>query len=94
MDRFFTSENIQEHGELKGIDMSKILEETRNRKDFDGTTIFANYATDYPPFSWIVSEYNVRGVFKDMIEVIANKLNLTVALKKSTKENLNVWFSK
>ena len=70
------------------------MEETRNRNDFGGTTIFANYATDYPPFSWIDSEFNVRGVFKDMIEVVANKLNLTVALKKSTKENLNVWFAK
>ena len=74
--------------------ISNILEQIRIRSDFGGLTISANYASIFPPFSWVDSEFNIRGVFKDTLEVIANKLNLTFALKKSTEENMNVWFTK
>ena len=78
----------------KGFDISAILEKTRSRNDFRGISFTANFATSYAPFSWVDSETNINGVFKDTLELIAEKLNLTFALKKSTKENLNVWFKK
>ena len=66
----------------------------RNRKNFGGIVFTANFATSYAPFCWVDSESNVNGVFKDTLEVIAEKLNLTFVLKESTRENLNVWFKK
>ena len=76
------------------IEIGNILEKTRTRNNFGGIDFTANFATGYKPFSWVDSESNVRGVFKDTMEIIADKLNLTFVLKKSSEENLNVWFVK
>ena len=78
----------------KDIGIGKILEETRKRNNFGGIAFTTNFATSYAPFSWVDSESDIRGAFRDVLEVIASKLNLTIVLKKSIKENLNVWFKK
>ena len=78
----------------KGIEIGNILEKTRTRNNFGGIVFTANFATGYKPFSWVDSESNVRGVFKDTMEIIADKLNFTFVLKKSSEENLNLWFVK
>ena len=87
---------FQEHDidPQEGFEVVTILEKTRNRNNFGGIVFTANFATSYAPFSWVDSESNVKGVFKDTLEIIAEKLNLTFVLKKSNNENLNVWFKK
>ena len=76
------------------VKIEEILRKTRQRKDFQGMSFFANYYDDFSPYCYVDSEGRVKGLFKDAMEIVATQLNLTLVLKSPKIENKNSWFSK
>ena len=70
------------------------METTRKRKDFGGIEFTANFAHDYPPYSWINSQSKVEGAFKAVVDIITSELNLTFVIKPSKERNKMIWLSK
>ena len=74
--------------------MKRIIEYTKNRSDFKGVPITANYATNYWPFNWIDDDGIKRGLFKDILDIATRNLNLTLIMQDPLEENKGIWFRK
>ena len=79
------------------MNVPAILTFTRERHDFKGLQLFANYA-DYPPLCIVDELANgqkvFRGWFPDTLDIISKYLNLTLEYKEPMEENRNIWYKR
>ena len=72
---------------------SEIIQESRNRKTFNGLKFKANFG-DFPPYCFCQSRDSVRGALLDTITEVCKVLNLTLTIKTPEEQNWNVWANK
>ena len=76
------------------LEIHKILWQTKERNDFDGIPITANYDKKFWPFNWVDSNGNVKGVFHEALKIACSALNLSLSLQKPLDENNGIWYQK
>ena len=80
---------FQKIGELAKTNIIPIIESTKARQDFKGLRLLANYGQFSPYCN--VENNQVGGVFKNILKIISNSLNLTLVLQEPKPENQNIW---
>ena len=85
------SVNYKQHGRLENSNILSIIQETRKRVDFEGTTLIANYAIDFPPYCFVEHDGSISGIYPDSLRTAAHYMNLTLIFQKSKKENAGIW---
>ena len=79
-------------GKSLDLDFSKIIHETRARRDFNGIELRANYVDDFHPFCFInTGDNQVKGAFPDTLKVASKVLNFTLKFQTPRAENRNIW---
>lgn len=80
---------------LDNMDWSKIISDTKSRKDFNGLELKVNYG-DFPPFCLCTSSNPeaLNGALVETIREVSLTLNLTLKLQSPLPENHGVWAKK
>ena len=85
------SVKLKHHGILDYLDLPSIIQGTLKRVDFEGTTLIANYATNFPPYCFVGQDGSIRGIMPDALKTAARFMNLTLKFQKPKKENIDIW---
>ena len=68
---------------MNNVNLEDVIASTNNRNDFKGLSLVANYISneDFKPSIWVNDKGTVQGLSVDALEVIADRLNLTLTLR-------------
>ena len=88
------SVKYKQHGILENLKVPSIIQETKKRVDFEGSTFIANYATNFPPYCFVDEDGSVSGILPDTLRTAAHYMNLTLMFQKPKEKNINRWHKK
>jgi hypothetical protein len=81
---------FQNHGDFDQVNLRRIIETTKTRRNFNGLEFKVNYG-EYAPYCVISETGKVTGTMFDTISIVAEVLNLTLIVKNPLPENVNIW---
>ena len=88
------SVKYKKHGILKNLNVPSIIQGTKKRMDFEGTTLIANYGNNVAPYCFVEQDGSISGIFPDALKTAASFMNLTLIFQEPKKKNINIWHKK
>ena len=85
---------MQHHGILNQLDLGELLKATKERNDFQGLSLTANYGDSFKPYCWTDKSGIVHGIQRKALEVASRYLNLSLVIQDTKPENKNIWAKK
>ena len=74
--------------------LRNLLKATKERNDFQGISIRANYGDSFKPYCWKDKVGMVHGTQRKALEIASKYLNLSLFIQDPKPENNNIWAKK
>ena len=79
-------------GDLFSFSMYEVVQNQRQIKNFQGAIMISNFG-NFEPYSIIKDKHKliIHGIFKDILDVACEMLNITLKIRKPLPENEGIW---